>query len=389
MPKLHHRTPKYGRHRATGQAVVTIDGRDIYLGRHGTTESRNRYDQLVSEWLAAGRQIAALLDGLTVDEVLARYWQFAQLHYRKHGEPTGELDNIRYALRPLEALYGESSACEFGPLALKAVRETMIAGDLSRGVINQRIGIIKRVFRWAVSEELVPVSVFQALATVAGLRRGRTGAREAPPVRPVSAADVDATLPHLPPVVGDMVRFQRLTGCRPAEVCLVRPCDVDRSAPTWAYRPASHKTEHRDRERVIFVGPQAQQVLLPYLARGPEAYCFSPAESEARRRAELRRRRKTPVQPSQVDRSVATPKRKPGCSYNKRSYAYAVQRACDRASIPRWSPNRLRHAAATLLRARYGLEAAQLVLGHARADVTQIYAERDLGRAAEIMGQVG
>ena len=55
----------------------------------------------------------------------------------------------------------------------------------------------------------------------------------------------------------------------------------------------------------------------------------------------------------------------------------------------RWSPNQLRHAAATTIRAKYGLEAAQMVLGHAKADVTQIYAERDLARAVEVMREIG
>ena len=48
-----------------------------------------------------------------------------------------------------------------------------------------------------------------------------------------------------------------------------------------------------------------------------------------------------------------------------------------------WHPNQLRHAVGTELRKRFGLEAAQVVLGHATADVTQIYAERDMGLAID------
>jgi integrase len=54
-----------------------------------------------------------------------------------------------------------------------------------------------------------------------------------------------------------------------------------------------------------------------------------------------------------------------------------------------WTPLQLRHTAATALRARYGLEAARVVLGHARAETTQIYAERDQARAREIMTELG
>ena len=44
------RTPSYRLHKPTGQAVVTLDGRDLYLGRHGSPESRTEYDRLVTEW---------------------------------------------------------------------------------------------------------------------------------------------------------------------------------------------------------------------------------------------------------------------------------------------------------------------------------------------------
>ncbi len=37
--------------------------------------------------------------------------------------------------------------------------------------------------------------------------------------------------------------------------------------------------------------------------------------------------------------------------------------------------------AATRIRSEFGLETAQVVLGHAKADVTQIYAERDQAKA--------
>jgi hypothetical protein len=87
---------------------------------------------------------------LSIAEVLLAYWGFAKQHYRKNGEPTNELNNIRYALRPLKQLFGHTAIQEFGPKSLKAIQEKMIASGMSRGVINQRIGIIKRVFRWAV-----------------------------------------------------------------------------------------------------------------------------------------------------------------------------------------------------------------------------------------------
>ena len=408
MPSPNPRLPKYRKHKASGQAIVTLNGVDFYLGPHGSAASRHEYDRLIAEWLAAGRRVpsAEELGSTTIVEMLARYWPFAETHYRdKNGRPSKELDNIRYAIRPLKRLYGPTLVRDFGPLALKALQQRMMDDGLCRPVINSRIGKIKRVFRWAVSEQLCPPDVLKGLESVAGLQQGRTAAREPDPVEPVSDATIDATVKHLPEVVRDMVRFQRLAGCRPGEVCSLRPCDVDRSEAIWVYRPVEHKTRHRGRERIIFIGPKAQKILRPYLLRDAQAICFSPADSERRRKRSMREKRQTKVQPSQRDRRKSQPEVEPGEKYDKTSYARAIKRACDLAFPPakelnederktwqkkhRWSPNQVRHTAATEIRRRFGLEAAQVVLGHSRADVTQVYAERDGSLAAKIMGEVG
>ena len=48
--------PKYRKHRVSGQAIVTLSGKDFYLGPHGTKASKSEYDRLIGEWLANGRQ---------------------------------------------------------------------------------------------------------------------------------------------------------------------------------------------------------------------------------------------------------------------------------------------------------------------------------------------
>lgn len=410
MPRLSKSLPKYRRHKASGQAVVTLNGRDHYLGPYNSKPSRTEYDRLIGEWTTNGRTLPGNSD-LTIIELIARYWKFAESHYRKNGEPTKEIDNIRHAFRPLKRLYGSKFVRDFGPKSLKSLQQHMIQENLSRGVINNRVGKIKRMFRWAVSEELAPPSLSHALASVQGLQKGRTEARETAPIGPVEDHVVDATLPHLPTVVADMVRLQRLTGARPGEVCVIRPCDIDRTAnethgnTIWLYRPESHKTEHHGRTRVIAIGPRGQAILRPYLLRDATAFCFSPAESERRRKDELRANRKTKVQPSQVNRAKLNAKRKPGERYTRTSYLWAVRRACDRAfpsgdgldddqlkawrKANWWHPNQLRHSMGTAIRQRFGLEAAQVVLGHSKADVTQVYAERDQRLAVEVARQVG
>jgi len=251
------------------------------------------------------------------------------------------------------------------------------------------------------------LELYHGLIAVSGLRKGRTEAREPAPIPPVSDEVVEATVPHLPVVVADMVRFQRLTGCRPGEVCILRPCDLDTSGDVWLYRPESHKTEHHDRDRIIAIGPKAQDMLRPYLLREEQAYCFAPSDSERKRRREQHEQRVTPLKYGNRPGSnrKRKPKRSAGDCYTNDSYRRAIHRACDKAFLPadeltgaevkawrsrhRWSPNQLRHAAATEIRKQFGLEAAQVALGHSNANVTQIYAERDLSKAAEIMRQVG
>jgi integrase len=257
----------------------------------------------------------------------------------------------------------------------------------------------------------------QSLATVAGLRRGKTEARETSPIRPVDDETVKATLPHLPDVVADMIAVQRFAGVRPQEICILRPCDVDRSDEVWIYRPMSHKTEHHNRDRVILIGPQAQGILLRYIARDPNMFCFRPVDSEKKRRAAQHAARKTPIGHGNSPGSniKQNPKMGPGERYDVATYRRAIHRACDKAfphpefggineselndsqldakcqwqSAHRWSPNRLRHAAGTAIRKEFGLEAAQVILGHSAANVTEIYARRDLAKGVEVARLIG
>jgi integrase len=300
------------------------------------------------------------------------------------------------SMRPLREFYGRTPAREFGPLALKAVRQRMVESGLCRGVVNQRVGRIKRVFKWAVSEELVPPGTFEALRAGAGLARGRTSAPDHAPVEPVPERHVASVLPRLLPPVRAMVELQRLTGMRPGEVCAIRECDLDTSGPVWLYRPGSdegplgrHKTAYRGRSRVIALGPRAQAVLKPFLTARGEAYLFSPARAMEDLWRRRREGRKAPARADVGYRRRTKPKRRPGHQYSVTSYAHAVAKACRKAGVPGWHPNQLRHSHATDVRRRYGLEGAQVSLGQARADVTQVYAERDLSLAERIAREVG
>src|SRR5437868_2778083 len=143
MPRLTRKLPSYRLHKPSGRAVVSLNGRDHYLGAWNSPESRAEYDRLISEWLAAGRgrpqQVEARAEGPTVGEVVLAFWKHAETHYRGADRmPTQELENVKEALKPLRRLYGRTPARSFGPLTLRAVRTDMIRSGLARTTINAR-----------------------------------------------------------------------------------------------------------------------------------------------------------------------------------------------------------------------------------------------------------
>jgi integrase len=428
MPKFSS-VPNASHHKASGQAVVRLSGKDHYLGAWHSAAARGNYERLVSEWLARGRLPLEPTEGLTVNELILAYDDHCLEYYRKDGRPTTELDSTRSAMRPLTELYGRTPSSEFGPLALKGVRDRMVKNGWCRNVVNKQVGRVKRLFRWAVENELVPPGTYHALQAIGGLRRGRSNARETVPVRPVPVTTLVATTPFLPPPVHAMVELQLLTGMRPGEACAMRACDLDISGRVWIYRPATHKTEHHGTHREIYVGPKAQEVIKPYLKLDTQAYLFSPAQAEEARNAERRRNRQSPVTPCQARRKRKPRRKRPwGDHYNVDAYRRAIQRACQKAFplpahfgrrlLPNgkvesyrawrdrltpeeqmgirawrrqhtWHPHQLRHNAATNLRREHGVELARIILGHATAFTTEIYAEVDRREAIEIIARIG
>jgi integrase len=383
---------------------VTLDGRDYYLGEFGTPESRGEYDRLLAEWLHNGRTLShrasAKESDISVNEMLLAFVEWAESYYRKGGRITGEVTNINYAVKRVRELYGLTPARDFGPLQLETVRQAIIETGICRNEVNRRVRIIVRAFKWGVAKAMIPPSVHHGLKAVDGLRRGRCDVRESKPVRPVPEAFVDAIREHVPRRIWAMIELQRRSGMRPGEVCCMRTIDVDTSGRIWVYTPETHKTEHHGRERKIYLGPLAQEILRPWLRPELTAYLFSPAEAVAERRAGQREDRKSPVQPSQKDRRKRRPEKSPGAKYTNESYRQAITNAIAKANkvaketgtdveVPHWHPNQLRHNAATRLRREFGLDVTRAVLGHSSPVVTEVYAELDGAKAAEAMERVG
>ncbi|MEI8195835.1 MAG: tyrosine-type recombinase/integrase [Phycisphaerae bacterium] len=455
----HVQVPGYCLHKARGTAYVRLSGKVHYLpGPYGSPQSRAEYDRLIAAWMSGGRiqapdaalqpaplrQAATVLSHPTTTQPMSTTQDYSvaefirdYLTYAKGRYPRDKYTVICLALRPLLQLFSETPLREFGPKRLKLVRDEFVKRDLLRREVNRRVNWIKKAISWAVSDERIGGDVPYRLAALEELKRGEQGVRESRDTQPVDEAIVEQTLAFCPPEVAAIARLQLLTAARSGELCQMRRCDLDISQDVWRFTPRSHKTQWRGQKRIIFIGQRAQAVLTPFLPSDPEAYVFSPARAELRRRQAVHDARTTPASCGNIPGShrVGTPKREPGDRYLTTAYGQAIARACKqafplpeplakriivpltgrkrkprletnqewRARLTRqqqlevqawyqahsWHGHQLRHTAGTRIRETFTPDAAQAVLGHKSIRATEIYAQVPLSKAAEVARQVG
>ena len=453
MPRLNNRIPKFSIHSVHGNAFVRLNGKQIQLGQGDSPESRREYDRVISLWLEHGRQLPAdwktrpsnapppktksewkqgdvlvpfdnsykSLPEIQLHTVMAHYVAWAKHYYSKPDPVTGKrmqtrtYHKILHLCRILCKLYGQLPVSQLSPEHLIGLQVHFVRNfGWGRKHTNDQIDRIVAMLKFGTQRCGVPLSVWQTLQTVASLHKGRPlfdfGGKavkdeygdiiiprenKIPP--PVADDVVEQTLQHCSPVVADMIRFQRATGARPGETCYLRPCDIDRSEDVWIYRPASSKTEHHEDvgDRVIAIGHRGQEILSRYLLRDENAFCFSPAESEERRRAARTAARKTPLSCGNKVGSncKSEPKRKAGDYYLPDRYAKAINRAAKKAGVDHWAPNQLRKTHAFEIRdnEELGLDHAQAALGHQqRATTERFYARNAVSlKAKEAASKVG
>ncbi len=424
MPRPLPLVPPYRHHKPRDLAYTVVAGRKVYLGPYGSPASREQHARIVREAASAIPVAAQDLPRVdpaayTVAALLAGFWDHAKRFYAYDASyegrrPPGEIGNYHDAMRPVLKLYAGTPAVEFGPRSLKLVQEEMIASGWCRNVVNRQTCRITHMFKWAVSEERIPESVHTALMTVPGVSARHAGVRNTDDVTPVDPADLEATLKFLSPRLATMARLQLYTGMRSSNLCEMRTADVDRTGKgNWRYKPRRHKTQHHGHKLVIPLGPQARDVLRPYLKPDePEAFIFSPADEQAERRAARSAARVTPARQGNRPGSKPAkraPRRQAGGHYSPRTYAQAIGRACDRADraaraaaeqagvalepgqrlVKPWHPHQLRHNKGTAVRAAYGLEGVQAALGQKTAKVAERYAEIEAEKAERIAAELG
>jgi integrase len=289
---------------------------------------------------------------LTVEELVERFMEHAAVYYRHpDSSPTGEQNMLRHALGPLLDVHLAVLVSDFRPRDLRAVQQEMIARGWCRRHINACVRRIKTLFAWGTEMELVAPEVAGSLRMVRALKEGRSLAREKPEIEAVPDSTIEAVLPHMSPVAAAVVQIMRYSGCRPGEVKFITVETLDRSDPEcWKCSLAQHKTSYAGKRRTLHFGPRCQEVLTRWLVRAGSGPLF--------------------------------PISHPGLRT-------AIARACDRAGVPRFGPNALRHRAGTEARKEFGLEGAQHLLGHAHAKTTEIYAELDFQKARQVAMAIG
>ena len=385
--------PKYRKQTGRNFAFVEYQGQRHRLpGEYNSKKSKQAYAEFLAE-ISQDKTPEVITDKVTLLQLCSSFLDWAEVnhtqkeyqHYSRLTEVLGGSNFIGLRVSSIGPnIYRQIQQflVDYRPKQKKGLRKP--PERWSRQYVNRQMDKLKDIFQWAVSIETVGPEHLLALDTVPPLKKNRTTAPEAKKVKPVDYSPVYRTIEFAGPVVGAMIELQLVTGMRPGNVCRICPAEIiDRHKKIWTFRPIAHKSEWRGIILSIPIGPQTQEIIKPFLDRPEEQPFFSPQESEAWRRLES-------------GHKCTGNFGRVGTTYNTGSYNHAVKTAIQRANksaeeqgkpeliIKPWSPGQLRHTVATEIRAKYGLEAAQVLLGHASADVTQIYAERNWKLAVQV-----
>ena len=399
MPRKKSRNPKY-RYHVSGQAVVRLDGKDFYLGKHDTDESHVRYHALLKVYNDNGCTVPTEEPRRKKDDVIRVRHVTAEFRIHaatKYANCKSTEDQYVRICDLLDAKYGNTPAKKFGPRKLKTIRDQWVKeGNKSRGYINENVKKIKRIFEHCVSRELIKLKVYTKLLTLKSLRKGQTTAPDRPVRQPVSIESLRETAKYLSPTLKAMITVQVACGLRPGEVRTMCPADIVQRKDkvtgriVWFYQPEHHKTANAGKSKVVPIIGTARTALTPYV-KGKDAteYCFSPKDSNQWYKDQRTAARKTPLKYGNAKGRKRgglkgrAARWKPGKCFSKDSYRIAITRACRKAGVERWVPYQIRHLTATEVTEALGLDVAQSLLGHSTRAQTLHYAKASQQRAIE------
>jgi integrase len=367
------KVPKYRKHSTRDRGFVEWKGkRHLLPGSFNSSQSKRAYEDFLKTncGIVKPAPVLPIPDGLTVIGLVNTY--LAVLFEQENGDKRSVWGVYKYSLKPFALEYGRELAADFGPLKLKRWQAKLAERELSRAYIDVCVSCVKQTFRWAVSEELIPASVWHGLQSVGSLKGGKSKAKEPVKRQPVPWSWVELVLPEVSPAVRTMLLLQWYTGVRSMSVCHAKPSQFTRDGEFILWRP-KHKTERTVGEIVIPLGPRAQAVLAPYLADTTERFLFSPRDTNPHRR--YGERYTTLAYMQSLRRGIQTLNRKLAAE--------------NTPALPHWSPHRLRHSKGHAVRAEFGLEATQAILGHEQIATSEIYSAKRLDLAKEVARRTG
>ena len=211
-----------------GRACADFKGKRVYYGCVGSLEAEEAYRRDVLIYVANKGTFPASGQGTTIAELMLAYWRDRRRYFQKpDGTHTSSLERIRQALKPLKDTYAHVEANDFRTIDLLAMRQAWIDKGLSRKTVNDYTAALKHLFKWGAARDLVKPTVYQALATIEGLRPGRSEAKETERRQPVRQEHVDVIESQVSRQVWAMIQLQLLTGARPGEIVNLRPIDLD------------------------------------------------------------------------------------------------------------------------------------------------------------------
>jgi integrase len=182
---------------------------------------------------------------------------------------------------------------------------------------------------------------------------------------------VQKTLPHLPPLIRALVVTLFHTGARVGELAKLTTGMIDRTGEVWVADLDQHKNAHKGKSRRIFIGPKAQQALLPFLLENQRAEpIFSPLSVDERQK---KRRGK----------------RLPGKIYSRNGLGQVLRRAINRAGVEHWTLAQLRHSCAVHITDSFDIETTRQVLGHSNAAMSRHYASGSEAAAKQAAKMIG
>jgi integrase len=329
---------------------------------------------------------------VTIKKLANAYLKDAKPHLEKR-----EYSHYKVALKFVRKLFSKTKTNQFGTKALIRVRNLFVKQGYSRKYCNRLTNCIRRVFKWGVLNELVPISTQYISKLVPPLLEGQTTAHETDPRQDVPDAVVERTLPYLLPTVAAMVQVQRAAVMRPSEVCRMNVGDIDTTNEIWLYKPENHKGKWRGHHRTIALGKLEQEIIAPRLIeRQPDNAVFSPKDAISERFARVKRKTKlTPSQKKRHEEAVKNGKSRVREHYDTQTYGRSIKQCIRKVNrtlaepIPHWTPYQLRHAGVTEITESDGLDIARAVAGQKSLDITQMYNHADTKTAIKLAKKRG